>query len=61
MPRLSRSVLTFLAAFAVAHGASAQVAKARIDKAADLPRFEYRIDGRVEGLLADPKIGRAHV
>ena len=39
----------------MAHGAPAQVAKVRIDKAADLPRFEYRIDGKVEGLLADPK------
>ncbi|MBP6565404.1 MAG: hypothetical protein KA200_07230, partial [Burkholderiales bacterium] len=54
MSWLSRSVLTFLAAVAVAHGAPAQVAKVRIDKAADLPRFEYRIDGKVEGLLADP-------
>lgn len=54
MSCLSRSVLAFAAAFAVAQSASAQVAKLRIDKAADLPRFEYRIDGKVEGLLDDP-------
>ena len=51
-PRLS--VIAFAAAFFAAHPAPAQVAKLRIDKAADLPRFEYRIDGKVEDLLADP-------
>lgn len=54
MSCFSRSVLAFAAAFTVAQSAPAQVAKSRIDKAADLPRFEYRIDGKVEGLLADP-------
>ena len=51
-PRLS--VLAFAAVFAVVQSAPAQVAKTRIDRAADLPRFDYRIDGKVEGLLTDP-------
>lgn len=53
MPSLLRSSLIALA-FACAAPAPAQVAKVRIDKAADLPRFEYRIEGKVEALLADP-------
>lgn len=46
-----KSVLLFaLAAFA--HLALAQ--KQRIEKAADLPRFTYRIDGPLENLVNDP-------
>ncbi|MEO8484755.1 MAG: S8 family serine peptidase [Betaproteobacteria bacterium] len=52
---LNRLSLVALAATLVALPiAHAQPAKQRIDKAADLPRFEYRIDGKVDGLLADP-------
>lgn len=54
MPFLRHSFLAIAAAFVAAQPAPAQVAKVRIDKAADLPRFEYRIDGKVEDLLADP-------
>jgi len=53
MASLLRSSLIALA-LACAAPAPAQVAKVRIDKAADLPRFEYRIEGKVEALLADP-------
>ena len=53
MTSLLRSSLIALA-LACAAPVPAQVAKVRIDKAADLPRFEYRIEGKVEALLADP-------
>jgi subtilisin family serine protease len=50
-----RLVLALLAASLVATPpVSAQPAKARIEKAADLPRFEYRIDGKAESLIGDP-------
>ena len=51
-PRMA--LIAIAAAFAFVQAAPAQVAKQRIEKAADLPRFEYRIDGKVEALLADP-------
>ena len=35
-----------------AAGASAQ-SKKRIEKAADLPRFSYKIDGKLEDMLRD--------
>jgi len=54
MAFLRSSVLAFAAFAALVQPAPAQVAKVRIDKAADLPRFEYRIDGKIENLLADP-------
>jgi len=43
-----------LLALAVAGGAAAQTKK-RIEKAADLPRFTYRIDGKLEDLVRDDK------
>lgn len=54
---MSRLPVSAVFAFAAALAASGPVLaqpKQRIDKAADLPRFEYRIDGKVEDLLADP-------
>ena len=45
-------VVTLLVAFALIGGAQAQTRK-RIDKAADLPRFTYTIDGKVEDVLRD--------
>jgi len=39
-------------AFLVAGGATAQVKK-HVDKAADLPRFSYKLDGKVEDVVRD--------
>ena len=39
-------------AFLLAGGASAQ-GKKRIDKAADLPRFSYKLDGKIEDMVRD--------
>src|ERR1017187_8166803 len=47
-----RLVLAFFL-FLAASLAAAQ-AKPRIDKAADLPRFTYRIDGKVEDVVRSP-------
>ena len=51
MPKLQRFVTAVLALFVatalVAH------AKPRIEKAADVPRFTYRIEGSVEDLVRD--------
>ncbi|NRF69921.1 S8 family serine peptidase [Aquincola sp. S2] len=44
-----------LAAVAAPVGASAQASRPRIEKAADLPRFSYKIDGKVEELLRSPE------
>ena len=41
-----------LLAFLLAGGAAAQ-GKKRIDKAADLPRFSYKIDGKLEDMVRD--------
>jgi subtilisin family serine protease len=41
-----------LLAFLLAGGAAAQ-AKKRIDKAADLPRFSYKLDGKIEDMVRD--------
>lgn len=54
---LTRVLLVFLA-LAVTGPAVGQT-KQRIDKAADLPRFTYKIDGRVEDLLRDDAKFRA--
>lgn len=51
-------LLAVLLALAVAGPAMGQ-AKQRIDKAADLPRFTYKIDGRVEDLVRDDAKFRA--
>lgn len=45
-------ILTLILAFALAGPALAQGRK-KIDKAADLPRFTYAIDGKVEDLIRD--------
>jgi hypothetical protein len=45
-------LLILLLAFLVAGGAAAQ-AKKRIDKAADLPRFSYKLDGKIEDMVRD--------
>ena len=47
----ARLLMLFLA-FLVAGGAAAQ-AKKRIDKAADLPRFSYKPDGKIEDMIRD--------
>ena len=49
-------LITRLAAFALAVALAAPAfaqTKQRIDKAADLPRFSYRIDGKLEDLVRD--------
>lgn len=45
-------ILVFALAALIAASALAQT-RQRVEKAADLPRFNYRIDGRVEDLLRD--------
>ncbi|MEP7207843.1 MAG: S8 family serine peptidase [Casimicrobiaceae bacterium] len=45
-------IFVLLLALLFAGGATAQ-AKKRIDKAADLPRFSYQLDGRVEDMIRD--------
>jgi hypothetical protein len=45
-------LLTLLCAFGIATTAVAQP-KPRIEKAADLPRFSYKIDGSVEDIIRD--------
>ncbi len=52
MPARLLKVLFALMLSVVAFAAVAQT-KPRIDKAADLPRFTYKIDGRVEDILRD--------
>lgn len=49
-----RWVLPLLCGMAVSAGAIAQ-AKTRIDKAADLPRFEYRVSGKLEDIVRQPE------
>ena len=49
LSRLLRPVLGLLLACAV--GSALAQAKQRIDKAADLPRFTYKVDGKVEELV----------
>ena len=52
MPARLLKVLFALMLSVVAFAAIAQT-KPRIDKAADLPRFTYKVDGRVEDILRD--------
>jgi Subtilase family len=49
-----RWVLPLLCGLIAGAGASVQ-AKTRIEKAADLPRFEYRVSGRLEELVRQPE------
>ena len=55
---MSTRILAVLLAFTMAGAALAQN-KQRIDKAADLPRFTYKIDGKVEDLVKDDAKFRA--
>ncbi|MCK7579470.1 MAG: hypothetical protein MZV65_29665 [Chromatiales bacterium] len=50
---LKRYLLVLLA-FALATSAVAQ-GKKRIDKAADMPRFTYKVEGKLEDLVRDEK------
>ena len=47
-------ILIALALVAIAAHATAQN-KPRIDRAADLPRFSYRIEGKVEDVVRSPE------
>src|SRR6202163_3215618 len=49
---MSARLLVLFVAFLLAGGAAAQ-GKKRIDKAADLPRFSYKLDGRIEDMVRD--------
>jgi len=49
---VSARLLVLFLAFLFAGGAAAQ-GKKRIDKAADLPRFSYKLDGRIEDMVRD--------
>ncbi len=55
---MSTRILAVLLAFTMAGPAFAQT-KQRIEKAADLPRFTYKIDGKVEDLVKDDAKFRA--
>jgi subtilisin family serine protease len=49
---VSPKLLVLFLAFLLAGGAAAQEKK-RIDKAADLPRFSYRLDSKIEDMVRD--------
>ena len=49
---MSARLLVLFLAFLLVGGAAAQ-GKKRIDKAADLPRFSYKLDGRIEDMVRD--------
>jgi len=49
---VSARLLILILAFLIAGGAAAQ-AKKRIDKAADLPRFSYKLYGKIEDMIRD--------
>src|SRR6202171_965296 len=51
-PFVSARLLVLFLAFLLAGGAAAQ-GKKHIDKAADLPRFSYKLDGRIEDIVRD--------
>ena len=51
-------IATIVIALAVAGGASAQEKK-RIEKAADLPRFTYTVDGKLDAVVKDDAKFRA--
>ena len=48
---MSRIIACLLVAILLPGGAAAQAPKKRIDKAADMPRFTYRVEGKLEGLV----------
>jgi len=57
-PACARWALPLICALALATGAVAQTAaqpKIRIERAADLPRFEYRIGGKLEDVVRQPE------
>jgi hypothetical protein len=49
---MAARLITLFLALLLAGGVSAQ-AKKRIDKAADLPRFSYKLDSRIEDMVRD--------
>ena len=49
---MSARLLVLFLAFLLTGGVAAQ-GKKRIDKAADLPRFSYKLDGRIEDMVRD--------
>jgi subtilisin family serine protease len=49
---VSARLLVLFLVFLLAGGAAAE-GKKRIDKAADLPRFSYKLDGRIEDMVRD--------
>lgn len=56
MPRFPLARVALLLALALAgQGAMAQAAKPRIEKAADLPRFSYKIEGKLEDVVRQPE------
>jgi hypothetical protein len=57
MPRfpLARAALLLALALSGTSGAIAQPAKPRIEKAADLPRFSYKINGKLEDVVRKPE------
>ena len=49
---MSARLFVLVLAFLLAGGATAQ-GKKRIEKAADLPRFSYKLDGKIEDMVRD--------
>ncbi|MBI5276558.1 MAG: S8 family serine peptidase [Burkholderiales bacterium] len=52
---MKRLAIVALAALLVAGGALAQAPK-RIERAADLPRFTYQVEGQLEAIVRDPRL-----
>jgi hypothetical protein len=57
---VSTRLIAFILACLVAGAATGQP-KQRVEKAADLPRFNYRIDGKVEDVVRDDAKFKAFV
>jgi subtilisin family serine protease len=55
---MSKRIAVFLLSFLVALGAFAQ-AKKRIEREADIPRFTYKVDGKLEDIVRDEAKFRA--
>src|SRR5438876_9519800 len=52
VPFVPARLFVLVLAFVLASGATAQ-GKKRIDKAADLPRFSYKLDSKIEDMIRD--------